>query len=254
MLRNMTASIRLLCGFLLLVLSSITWAQEVQVAVAANFAAPMKQIAAGFEQALGYKTALSFGATGNFYAQIKNGAPFDIFISADQTTATKLANEREAVSETQFTYAIGTLVLWSATPNLVDADGTVLKPGHFTHIAIASPSQAPYGAAATEVLKSLHLLEALTPKIVQGESIGQTYSFVATGNAELGFVALSQVWDKDKIKSGSGWIVPNNLYTPLRQDAILLMHGKDNPAAIALLAYLKTEAAKKIIRSFGYQF
>jgi len=253
MLPNMSGSLRALSGLLCLVLSSVTWAQEVQVAVAANFAAPMKKIAAEFEHNSGYKVALSFGATGNFYAQIKNAAPFDIFISADQVTPTKLAQEHDAVSDTQFTYAIGTLVLWSATPGLVDAQGAVLKSGHFDHIAIASPGQAPYGAAAVEALKSLKLIELLTPKIVQGESIGQTYSFVATGNAELGFVALSQVWDKDRIKSGSGWIVPNNLYTPLRQDAILLLHGKDNPAAIALLAYLKTDAAKKIILSYGYQ-
>jgi molybdate transport system substrate-binding protein len=212
----------------------------------------MKQIASSFELSSGYKTALSVGATGKFYAQIENAAPFDILLSADQITASKLAQEHFADASTQFTYAIGKLVLWSATPGLVDAQGAVLKSGHFAHLAIASPLQAPYGAAAIETLKSLGLIQQITPRLVQGESIGQTYAFVATGNAELGFVALSQVCSNGQIQSGSAWIVPGNLYTPIRQDAILLKHGKDNPAALALLAWLKSDAAKKIIHTYGY--
>ena len=229
-------------------------AGEVQVAVAANFAAPMKQIATQFEQASGHKAKLSVGATGKFYAQIKNGAPFDILLSADQATPTLLVQEQSAVAGSQFTYAIGKLALWSANPTLVDGRGAVLKQGGFAHLAIASPKQAPYGAAAMEVLTALNLNTSVTPKLVQGENIGQTYSFISTGNAELGFVALSQIWENNTLKSGSYWLVPDNLYSPIRQDAVLLKHGKDNPAAAALLAFLKTDKARAIMQSFGYQF
>jgi len=244
--------VRNLCSLLLFIFVGACSAQEVQVAVAANFAAPMKEIARGFEISSGYKAALSVGATGKFYAQIKNAAPFDILLAADQVTATRLAEEQLANAKTQFTYAVGKLVLWSATPGFVDAQGAVLKSGHFKHIAIASPLQAPYGEAAIQTLKSLNLSEKIAASIVTGESIGQTFAFVATGNAELGFVALSQVSNNGQLQSGSAWIVPQNLYSPLRQDAILLKHGQDNPAALALLVYLKSDAAKKIMRSFGY--
>jgi len=226
-------------------------ANEVHVAVAANFAAPMQQISAEFEQSTGHKALLSFGATGKFYAQIKNGAPFDILLAADQTTPTQLAQEHLAKASSQFTYAIGKLVLWSANKNLVDKQGEVLKHGTFTHLAIAS-QQASYGTAAKQTLIKLNLWTSLSPKIVQGESIAQTYSFVASGNAELGFVALSQVWKEEQQKSGSAWIVPENLYSPLRQDAILLKSGEDNSAARALLTFLKSDNAKKIIQSYGY--
>lgn len=239
-------------GFLLSVfLINPSHANEVQVAVSANFAAPMKQISAAFQQATGHKATLSVGATAKFYAQIKNGAPFDILLAADQTTPEQLAREHLAIANSQFTYATGKLVLWSAAAHVVDSQGAVLRKKTFEHIAIASP-QAPYGVAARQTLMALNLLNTLSPNIVQGESIGQTWSFVASGNAELGFVALSQVWKNHQIKSGSAWIVPENLYTPLRQDAILLKSGADNPAAIALLAYLKSDTAKEIIRSYGY--
>ena len=226
--------------------------QTVQIAVAANFAAPMQQIAASFEVSSGYHVAISAGATGKFYAQIKNAAPFDILLSADQSTPTQLAQEKFAVPKTQFTYATGKLVLWSATPAIANV-GALLKSGQFKHIALASPTLAPYGAASIETLKALNLLEQVAPKIVQGESIGQTYTFAATGNAELGFVALSQVWKDGKIQSGSAWIVPQKLYSPIHQDAIILTHGVGNPAALALVAYLKSDAAKKIMHSFGYE-
>ena len=243
---------RLLCGLLFLLSVCSVRAEDVQVAVAANFAVPMQHLAALFEKSTGHRAVLSFGSTGKFYAQIKNGAPFDMLLAADQATPAQLSSE--SVPGTQFTYAIGSLVLWSATPGLVDAQGAVLKLARFNHLAIASARQAPYGAAAVEVLKSLHLFETLAPKIVQGESIGQTYAFVATGNAELGFVALSQVWENDRLQAGSVWMVPDTMYAPLRQDAILLRHGKDNPAAIALMAYLKTAAAQSVMRSYGYRF
>ncbi|MDO9359516.1 MAG: molybdate ABC transporter substrate-binding protein [Polaromonas sp.] len=228
-------------------------ADDVQVAVAANFTAPMKLIAADFEKETGHKAVLSFGATGRFYAQITNGAPFEVFLSADDETPRKLEQEAAAVNGSRFTYATGKLVLWSAQPGLVDAQGEVLKKGDFRKIAIAAPKLAPYGAAAVETMNKLGLAAALETKLVTGESIGQAFSFVSTGNAELGFIALSQVYEDGKIRSGSGWIVPESLHSPIRQDAVLLARGKDNKAAIALLAFLKTDKAKAVIRSFGYQ-
>ena len=227
-------------------------ADEIQVAVAANFIAPMKLIAADFEKASGHRAALSFGATGKFYAQIRNGAPFDVLLAADDETPAKLEKEGFGVSGSRFTYAIGKLVLWSARPGYVDARGDVLKTGGFTHIALANPKLAPYGAAAIEVMTKLGLLSALEPRFVQGENIAQTYQFVSTGNAELGFVALSQVYEDGKLKSGSGWILPASMHSPIRQDAVLLSRGKDNPAAAALLQYLKTDKAKAVIRAYGY--
>lgn len=227
-------------------------ADEVQVAVAANFIAPMKIIAADFEKASGHKTALSFGATGKFYAQIKNGAPFDVMLAADDETPAKLEKEDLGVAGSRFTYAIGKLVLWSAKPGFVDDKGDVLKKGGFAHIALANPKLAPYGAAAVEVMTKLGLVGSLEPKFVQGENIGQTFQFVSTGNAELGFVALSQVYEDGKFKSGSGWIVPANMHAQIRQDAVLLSKGKNNAAAVALLKYLRTDKAKAVIKSFGY--
>jgi molybdate transport system substrate-binding protein len=243
---------RLLTGLLMLALAASAFADEVQVAVAANFTAPMKAIAAAFEKATGHKAVLSFGSTGKFYAQIKNGAPFDVFLAADDETPAKLEKENGIVGGSRFTYAIGKLVLWSPKPAYVDSRGEVLKKANFAHLAIASPKLAPYGAAAVETLNKLGLYDALQAKLVTGESIAQTFSFVSTGNAELGFVALSQVYENGQIKSGSGWIVPADLHSPIRQDAVILMHGKDNKAAEALAAYLKSEPAKAVIRSFGY--
>ncbi|RST55502.1 molybdate ABC transporter substrate-binding protein [Variovorax sp. MHTC-1] len=227
-------------------------AAEVQVAVAANFFAPMKAIAAEFEKASGHKAMLSSGATGKFYAQIRSGAPFDVFLAADEETPDRLDKENATVAGSRFTYATGKLVLWSARPDVVDAKGEVLRSAKFAHIALAAPKLAPYGAAAVETLTRLGLLAQLEPRFVQGESIGQAFSFVYTGNAELGFVALSQVWENGKLKSGSAWIVPAQLHSPIRQDAVLLARGKDNAAAAALIAYLKSDAAKAVIRSFGY--
>lgn len=228
-------------------------AAEVNVAVAANFTAPMKQIVAEFEKETGHKVVLSFGASGKFYAQIKNGAPFQLLLSADDEKPIQLVKDGLGVAGSRFTYAIGTLVLWSPKTGFVDAKGDLLAKGHYNKLAIANPKLAPYGVAAMEVLTKQGLLTAVTPKFVQGENISQTFQFVSSGNAELGFIALSQVMKDGKIASGSAWIVPGRLHTPIRQDAVLLTSGKDNDAARALLGYLKSDKAKKIIRTYGYE-
>lgn len=250
MTRNLIAG---LLGSLLASLATVAAADTVQVAVAANFTAPMKQIAADFEKATGHTAVLSFGATGKFYAQIKSGAPFEVFLAADDETPAKLVQEGGAAAASRFTYATGKLVLWSAKEGVVDAQGEVLKKGNFAHLAIAAPKLAPYGAAAVETMTQLGLLDTLTPKLVQGESIGQTFGFVTSGNAELGFVALSQVFENGKIKSGSAWVVPAKLHAPIRQDAVILTNGQGKPAAAALASYLRSDAAKAVIRSFGYE-
>lgn len=229
-------------------------ADEIQVAVAANFTAPMQKIAADFEKESGHTVKLAFGATGKFYAQIKNGAPFEILLAADDTTPVKLEKEGAGIANSRFTYAIGKLVLWSAKPGYVDGKGEVLQKGEFAHFSIANPKLAPYGQAAIETLTSLKLLDVIQPKLVQGENIAQTHQFVATGNAELGLVALSQVMKDGKISEGSAWIVPPSLHQPIRQDAVLLANGKDKPAAAALLKYLSSDKAKAVIESFGYGF
>lgn len=247
-----TAS-RWLPGLYLVLASAAALADDVQVAVAANFTAPMKLIAADFEKDTGHKAVLTFGATGKFYAQIIHGAPFEVFLAADDETPAKLEKEGAAVNGSRFTYATGKLVLWSAQPGVVDAQGEVLKKGDFKKIAIAAPKLAPYGAAAVETMNKLGLQVVLEPKLVQGESIGQAFSFVSTGNAELGFIALSQVYEGGKIRSGSAWIVPESLHSPIRQDAVLLAKAKDSKAAARLMVFLKTEKARAVIRSFGYE-
>lgn len=226
-------------------------ADEISVAVAANFTAPMQAIAAGFEKETGHKVLAAYGATGKFYAQIRNGAPFEVLLTADEETPARLIKESSAVAGSQFTYAIGKLVLWSAKPAIVDGAGAVLKAGGFNHLAIANPKLAPYGAAAVEVMKGLGVYASVQPKIVTGESIAQTHQFISTGNALLGFVALSQVLKDGKI-DGSSWIVPAALYAPIRQDAVILEKGKGKPAAEALMKYLKSDKARAIIQSFGY--
>jgi molybdate transport system substrate-binding protein len=244
-----------LVGASLLLFASISAsAAEVDVAVAANFTAPMNVITADFERDTGHKARLAFGSSGRFYAQIRNGAPFQVFLSADDETPAKLAQEGFAEPASRFTYAIGSLVLWSAKPDLVDAKGEVLKAGKFTKLAIANPKTAPYGRAAIETLTKLGLLSAAEPKFVQGENIAQTFQFTQTGNADLGFVALSQVMKDGRVTEGSAWVVPAELHEPIRQDAILLSTGRGNAAAEALLKYLRTDRAKTVIRSFGYGF
>lgn len=244
---------RVFSGVLLaLALASVAKAAEVQVAVAANFAGAFEKIAMAFTADTGHKAITSFGATGRFYTQIKNGAPFEVLLSADDETPLKLEKEGDAIVGSQFTYAIGKLVLWSATEGLVDEKGDILKKGTFAHLSIANPKLAPYGAAAVEVMTKLGVLDSLQPKWVVGENIAQTFQFASTGNAEVGFVALAQVWKDGKISKGSAWLVPANLYSPIRQNAVLLKQGKDKEAAMALLAYLKSSKARNIIKTYGY--
>ena len=228
-------------------------AAEVKVAVAANFAQPMKDIAAEFEKDTRHKINLTQGATGKFYAQITNGAPFEVFLSADDETPGKLVKEGKAIAGTQFTYAIGRLVLWSPDEKLVDQGGGVLKTDRFKFLSIANAKVAPYGRAAVQTMQKLGILTVLEPRVVQGESISQTYQFVTSGNAQLGFVALSQVWDSGKVKSGSAWIVPEDMHEQLKQDIVLLNTGKDSRAAAELLDYLKSDKARKIIERYGYK-
>lgn len=242
----------LLVGLVALGLSSAALADEVKVAVAANFTALMKAIAANFEKETGHKVTASFGSTGKFYSQIQNGAPFDVFLAADDQRPAKLEQEHAIVDGSRFTYATGKLVLWSAQDGYIDDKGAILKKGDFSKIALAQAKLAPYGLAAEETMKKLGLYDALLPKFVLGESIGQTYTFVSTGNAQLGFVALSQVFQDGKFKSGSGWIVPAALHNPIRQDAVILAKGKDNKAASEFADYLKSEPVKALIRSYGY--
>jgi molybdate transport system substrate-binding protein len=241
-----------LAGLLALMAWGTAQADDVQVAVAANFTAPMQKIAAAFEKDTGHKAVLAFGATGKFYAQIANGAPFEVLLAADDETPARLEAEHHTVPGTRFTYATGQLVLWSAKDGYVDGRGQVLKTGDYAHLAIANPKTAPYGAAAVETLTRLNLYDRVQGKFVQGENIAQTHQFVSTGNAPLGFVALSQVYRDGKFTSGSGWIVPAHLHRPIRQDAVILAKGGANPAARALADYLKSNKARDIIRSYGY--
>lgn len=243
---------RLFTVLALLSVSQMGWAATTLVAVAANFTKPMTEIAAEFEKATGHTAKLSFGSSGKFVSQIENGAPFEVFLAADESNPIKLEQSGAAVASSRFVYALGKLVLWSATPGYVDERGEVLSKTAFKHLAIADPKLAPYGAAAVDVLKNMGLTEKLQPLLVQGENIAQTQQFVSTGNAELGFIALSQVYENGKIASGSGWIVPADRYAPIKQAAIMLNLGAENPAAKALLEYLKSAAALAIIEKYGY--
>ena len=244
---------RLLTLTAALALSAAAQAEVVQIAVAANFTAPARALAEIFARTTGHEAKLSFGATGAFYTQIKNGAPFDILLAADDERPIRLEKEGDTVPGSRFTYTIGQLVLWSAKPGLVDGEGAVLKGGNFNKIAIANPKLAPYGAAAVETMDKLGLAAALTPKLVTGESIGQTYNFIATGNAELGFVALAQVLDGGKMKSGSMWVVPAKYHAPIIQDAVILKRAAANPAAKAWMALMRSPNTQDFIRSYGYE-
>ena len=244
-----------LFSFVLAALALLTQASaaEVKVAVAANFSAPMQKLAQVFERQTGHKALLSFGGTGSLHAQIRHGAPFQVLLAADDETPRRLEAEGLGVPGSRFTYATGRLVLWSRQPGLVDDKGEVLRSGKFQRLAIANPKLAPYGAAAVETLTRLGLLAELQPRIVQGDNIGQTYQFVASENAQLGFVALSQVHADGRISQGSGWLVPASLHQPIRQDAVLLKAGQGNPAASALLTFLRGDKARAVIRSYGYE-
>ena len=250
----MQQAISRLCRALLLALAPLGAAQaaEVQVAVASNFTAPMQAIAAEFAKDTGHRAVVAFGATGKFYAQIHNGAPFEVLLAADDSTPARLEREGAGVPGSRFTYAIGRLVLWSAREGYVDDRGEVLRRGEFRHLALANPKTAPYGAAALATLDRLGVAERLQGRLVLGENITQAHQFIATGNAELGFVALSQVFRDGRISGGSAWIVPDDYHQPIRQDALILARGKDNPAARALVDYLRGEKAAALIESYGY--
>lgn len=252
-----TGPLRLTLSSLALVAATLTlnpaFADEVQVAVAANFTAPIQAIAKDFEKDTGHKLVAAYGATGQFYTQIKNGAPFEVFLAADDTTPAKLEKEGDTVPGSRFTYAVGKLALWSAKDGYVDDQGAVLKANQYQHLSIADPKAAPYGLAATQVLEKLKLTQATKDKIVTGQNITQAYQFVSSGNAELGFVALSQIYKDGKVTSGSAWLVPANLHDPIKQDAVILTKGKDNAAAKALVEYLKGPKAAAVIKSYGYE-
>ncbi len=230
-------------------------ADEIQVAVAANFSAAAQKIAAQFEHDTGHAVKLSFGATGKFYAQIEAGAPFDVLLAADQTTPGKLVTEGKAIPTTLRTYAVGKLVLWSADPGLVDGKGDVLKSGKWKHLSVADARLAPYGQAAKETLAALKLGHAVQSRVVTAENIGQAYQFVQTGNAELGFVALGQVQPPDGSKApGSMWLVPDNLYAPIRQDAVVIATSKASKAATDFVDYLASDKARVVIQAHGYSW
>ncbi|AOF87230.1 molybdate ABC transporter, periplasmic molybdate-binding protein [Hydrogenophaga sp. RAC07] len=243
---------RSLLSACLLVMAGALHAAEAQVAVAANFAEPVKAIAALLQKTTGHTLKITVGSTGRLYAQIRNGAPFDVLLSADTHAPAQLEADGLAQPGSRFTYAAGKLVLWSADATQVDSQGAVLKHGGFRKLAIANPKTAPYGAASIEVIDKLGLTAALKPRLVQGESIGQTYNFAFTGNAEIAFVAMSQVLEGGRLKSGSVWVVPQHLYAPIRQDAVLLKSGATNEAAQALMQLLKSPDVKSLIRSHGY--
>lgn len=234
----------------LLATPTLAVAAEVKVAVASNFAEPAKEIAAGFARRTGHRATLSFGASGQFYAQIRNGAPFGVLLSADAERPRRAEADGLAVPGSRFTYARGRLVLWSRDPGRVDRSGAVLARGGFDKLAIADPKVAPYGEAAVETLRSMGLYDRLRPKLVQGTSITQTYQFAQTGAAELGFLALSQLAG---VKGGSRWIVPAERHAPIDQQAVLLRAGARNPAARAFLQYLRGPEAKAIVRRYGYE-
>ena len=221
-------------------------------AVAANFTAPVQQIVELFQKETGHTVKLSFGSSGKFYSQIKEGAPFDVFLAADEKNPKLLEQEGLAVSDSRFVYALGKLVLWSATPGFVDDKGAVLSKGSYNKIAYADPKLAPYGLAAQETLQKMSLWDKVQGKLVTGESITQTYQFAATGNADLAFIALAQVTKDGKVSEGSWWIVPADMYNPIKQSAVQLSAARDRAAAQAFMTFLKSEKAIAIIRSFGY--
>ena len=237
----------------LLLATSLVQAGEVKVAVASNFYKPMLQLAKEFEQATGNKVALSAGSTGTLYAQIKNGAPFEVFLAADQRRPEALESEKLAINGSRFTYAQGQLAFWSKKSGYKTQQDFIDALSVVEHIAIANPKNAPYGAATIDTMKKLGVYKKVQPKIVEGHNIGQTYQYVSSEIVACGFVALSQVYQNGKITEGSAWLVPTTLHRVLKQDAVLLKLGESNKVAQSLLAFLQSEPAKQTIRSFGYK-
>jgi molybdate transport system substrate-binding protein len=246
--------LRLIIAVWFILLAPTSWAATTLITVASDFTKPMTEIAAEFEKATGHTAKLSFGSSGKAFAQIQSGGPFEVYLSASEKYPLELEKSGHVVAGSRFVYAIGKLVLWSAKPGYVDDKGEILKTGNFKHIALADPTHAPYGVVAEEVMKSLGVLDKLRPMFVMGENISQTFQFVSTGNAELGFVAFAQVIDINtgKIGKGSGWIIPDNLHGPFNQTAVLLKKGAENPAALALVDFLKSPTALAIIEKYGF--
>ncbi len=238
----------LLCAFVL----NPSQAAELSVAVASNFSGTLQKIAAAFAQDTGHKVIPAFGSTGALYAQIKNGAPFQVFLAADDETPALLEKEGLAVAGSRFTYATGRLALWSADPAAVDSQGAVLRSGRFERLALPNPKLAPYGRAAMETLAALGLAQSLAPRMVQGENVTQSYQFIRSGNAALGFVALSQIYQDGQLREGSAWIVPTQMHAPIQQDAVLLEKGRSNPAALAWMTYLRGDKARALVQAAGY--
>jgi molybdate transport system substrate-binding protein len=236
-------------ALILMLTASNTLAEEIRVAVASNFAAAIKEIAKQFESNSGHKITLVFGSTGKHYAQIKHGAPFEVFFAADAKRPHLLEQEKIALPGSRFTYAIGKIVLWSPQADLVDKAAQVLNKGKYRYLALANPNLAPYGKAARQVLEKRQLWNPLRNRMVRGENIGQTFQFVKSGNAELGFVAFSQIKRPNNPIEGSYWLAPESLYDPIEQQAVLL---KDNAVARAFLDFVKKDVAMAIIRGFGY--
>ena len=240
-------------GFILLFTFTLSAeAKSVHVAVAANFSKTMESLVTEFEKTSDYQIALSYGSSGKFYAQIKQGAPYELFFSADQVKPDALQKDGLVMAGSRFTYAIGRLAVWSARPDFANKIETRLKQGAFNKLAIANPKLAPYGAAALQVLRNLELIESSQTKWVRGENIAQTYQFVSTGNADLGFVALSQLIGTNKVEQGSYWVVPETMHHAIKQDVVLLMRAAQSQGAAAFLAFMHTKMAQNIMAQFGY--
>lgn len=248
---NPTAPLCVLALLSLALTSARLPAEEVSIAVAANFTDATREIAARFEQATGHTAKISYGSTGKLYSQIENGAPYEVFLAADTQRPIKAEDAGLAVPGSRFVYARGRLVLWSAQEHLLDDGEAYLKTAAFRHLAMANPGTAPYGLAAQQVMEHLGLWSSLQPRLVRGDSIAQTFQFVVTGNAEAGFVAWSQVkgWKKT---TGSTWQIPTSHYAPIEQSAVLLQNGATNPAAKAFLDFLRGDSARQVIEGFGY--
>ncbi len=233
--------------------SSPVQAGEVSVAVAAEFAAPMQRIVALFQKESGHKVQLTLGASGKLYAQIKGGAPFDVFLSADEEMPRLLLQDGLAVTGSRMIYATGRLVLWSVQPELVDAKGAVLNNGNFNKLAFANYIYSPYGVAAKETMEKLKMWNSLQRKLKKVDSVTEAYQLAASENVDMAFIALGQVMHDGKVSKGSWWLVPSELHNPIRQSAVLLKNAKDPAAAKALLAFMQHEKAKAVMHSFGYE-
>lgn len=248
-LRGPVVAVLLLCGLM----SSQVRAGEVNVAVTADFAAPMQQIVPLFQKESGHTVKFSLGASGKLYAQIKKGAPFDVFLSADEELPKQLLQDGLAVGGSRFIYATGRLVLWSAQPGFVDEKGAVLNKGNFSTLAMPNPRTSPYGVAVKETLTKLIMWNSMQGKLDRRDDVAVAYQLAATERADLAFIALSQVMHDGKVTSGSWWLVPPELHNPIRQSAVLLSGAQNPAAAKAFLTFLKSDKARKVMREFGYE-